>query len=42
MPASDYSMQDVHNAGGVSAIINELCEMDALHERLITDYRKNS
>jgi dihydroxy-acid dehydratase len=29
-PASDYSMQDVHNAGGVSAIINELCQIDGL------------
>ena len=24
MPASDYHIEDVHNAGGVSAIINEL------------------
>lgn len=30
MPASDYSMQDVHNAGGISAIINELCSIDGL------------
>ncbi|MFE8697745.1 dihydroxy-acid dehydratase [Cytobacillus sp. FJAT-53684] len=31
-PASDYSMQDVHYAGGVSAIIKELCEMEgAIH-----------
>lgn len=29
-PASDYSMQDVHLAGGVSAIINELCKIDGL------------
>lgn len=29
-PASDYSMQDVHRAGGVSAIINELCKIDGL------------
>lgn len=29
-PASDYSMQDVHNAGGVSAIINELCQIEGL------------
>ena len=29
-PASDYSMQDVHEAGGVSAIINELCQIDGL------------
>lgn len=30
MPASDISMQDVHNAGGISAIINELCKIDGL------------
>lgn len=30
MPASDISMQDVHNAGGVSAIINELCKIEGL------------
>ncbi|MHA7139410.1 dihydroxy-acid dehydratase [Rossellomorea arthrocnemi] len=35
-PASDYSMQDVHNAGGVSAIIKELCEMEAVHKDRIT------
>jgi dihydroxy-acid dehydratase len=35
-PASDYSMQDVHNAGGVSAIIKELCEMGAVHKDRIT------
>jgi dihydroxy-acid dehydratase len=36
-PASDYSMQDVHRAGGVSAIINELCKMeDAIHNDRIT------
>lgn len=29
-PASEYSMQDVHRAGGVSAIINELCKIDGL------------
>jgi dihydroxy-acid dehydratase len=29
-PASDYSMQDVHYAGGVSAIIHELCQIEAL------------
>lgn len=29
-PASDYSMEDVHRAGGVSAIINELCSIDGL------------
>ncbi len=27
MPASDYSMHDVHLAGGVSAVIKELCEI---------------
>lgn len=27
MPASDYSMHDVHLAGGLSAIIKELCEI---------------
>ncbi|ARK22393.1 dihydroxy-acid dehydratase [Sporosarcina sp. P26b] len=32
MPASDYSMDDVQQAGGVSAIINELCKIDgAMH-----------
>jgi dihydroxy-acid dehydratase len=36
-PASDYSMQDVHEAGGVSAIINELCKIDGLlHKDRIT------
>ncbi len=36
-PASDYSMQDVHNAGGVSAIIKQLCEMEgAVHPERIT------
>ncbi len=36
-PASDYSMQDVHRAGGVSAIINELCQMEgAIHNDRIT------
>jgi dihydroxy-acid dehydratase len=30
MPASDVSMHDVHNAGGVSAILNELCQIDGL------------
>jgi dihydroxy-acid dehydratase len=29
-PASDYSMEDVHHAGGVSAIIHELCQIDGL------------
>ncbi|MFZ7946148.1 dihydroxy-acid dehydratase [Neobacillus sp. 19] len=33
MPASDVSMDDVHQAGGVSAILNELCKVDgALHQ----------
>ncbi len=36
-PASDYSMEDVHRAGGISAIINELCKIDgALHKDRIT------
>ena len=36
-PASDYSMQDVHRAGGISAIINELCKIDgAIHHSRIT------
>lgn len=36
-PASDYSMEDVHEAGGVSAIIKELCQMDgAIHPDRIT------
>ncbi|MBM7647643.1 dihydroxy-acid dehydratase [Bacillus ectoiniformans] len=36
-PASDYTMQDVHNAGGISAIINELCQIDgALNRDRIT------
>ncbi|WP_312473329.1 dihydroxy-acid dehydratase [Neobacillus sp.] len=33
MPASDYSMADIHQAGGVSAILNELCKIEgALHQ----------
>lgn len=33
MPASDYSMDDVHRAGGVSAILKELCKVEgALHQ----------
>lgn len=32
-PASDYSMQDVHNAGGLSAIIRELCQIEGLIDR---------
>lgn len=36
-PASDYTMHDVHLAGGVSAIIKELCEIDgAVHPDRIT------
>ncbi|MED3647768.1 dihydroxy-acid dehydratase [Halalkalibacterium halodurans] len=36
-PASDYSMDDVHHAGGVAAIIKELCEIDgAIHPDRIT------
>lgn len=36
-PASDYTMQDVHNAGGVSAIIKELCFIEgAIHKDRIT------
>lgn len=36
-PASDYSMQDVHAAGGVSAIIKELCSIEgAIHPDRIT------
>ncbi|WP_078555403.1 dihydroxy-acid dehydratase [Bacillus alkalicellulosilyticus] len=35
-PASDYSMDDVHKAGGVSAIIKELCEIGAVHKDRIT------
>ncbi len=37
MPASNYSMHDVHLAGGVSAIINELCKIPgAIHNDRIT------
>ncbi|EKN66174.1 dihydroxy-acid dehydratase [Neobacillus bataviensis LMG 21833] len=33
MPASDVSMDDVHKAGGISAILNELCKVEgALHQ----------
>jgi dihydroxy-acid dehydratase len=36
-PASDYTMDDVHQAGGISAIIKELCEIDgAVHKDRIT------
>lgn len=36
-PSSAYSMHDVHEAGGVSAIIHELCEIpDAIHPDRIT------
>lgn len=30
MPANDVSIQQIHEAGGVSAIINELCKIDGL------------
>jgi len=37
MPASDVSMDDVHRAGGVSAILNELCKVDgALHQKCLS------
>ena len=36
-PASDYTMHDVHLAGGVSAIIKELCEIEgAVHPNRTT------
>nr|WP_239587779.1 dihydroxy-acid dehydratase [Bacillus pakistanensis] len=36
-PASDYTMEDVHHAGGISAIIKELCEIDgAVHKDRLT------
>ncbi|BFH67515.1 MAG: dihydroxy-acid dehydratase [Paenibacillus dendritiformis] len=36
-PASDYHIEDVHNAGGVSAILNELFKKEgALHGECIT------
>ncbi|CAM4096007.1 dihydroxy-acid dehydratase [Lederbergia lenta] len=35
-PASDYTMQDVHDAGGISAIIRELCEMGAVESDRMT------
>lgn len=35
-PASDYTMQDVHDAGGISAIIRELCEIGAIERERIT------
>ncbi|UHA74279.1 dihydroxy-acid dehydratase [Paenibacillus sp. 481] len=36
-PASDYHIEDVHNAGGVSAVLNELFKKEgALHEDCIT------
>ncbi|WP_413379296.1 dihydroxy-acid dehydratase [Alkalihalobacillus sp. 1P02AB] len=36
-PASDYSMDDVHHAGGVSAIIKELCSIEgAVHPERLT------
>ncbi|MCG7336525.1 dihydroxy-acid dehydratase [Sporosarcina sp. ACRSM] len=37
MPASDYSMHDVHLAGGLNAIIKELCEIEgAIHPDRMT------
>lgn len=35
-PASNYTMQDVHEAGGISAIIRELCEMGAVERDRLT------
>ncbi len=36
-PASDYHIEDVHNAGGVSAVLNELLKKDgAIHGDRIT------
>ena len=35
-PASDYSMDDVHKAGGVRAIMKELCDIGAIHRDRIT------
>ncbi|SFD60981.1 dihydroxyacid dehydratase [Bacillus sp. OV194] len=36
-PASDYTMQDVHDAGGVSAIMKQLCHIEgAVHKDRIT------
>lgn len=36
-PASDWHIEDVHNAGGVSAVLNELLKKDgALHGECIT------
>ena len=36
-PASDYHIEDVHNAGGVSAILNELLKKEgAIHGECIT------
>ncbi|WP_144460101.1 dihydroxy-acid dehydratase [Siminovitchia fortis] len=35
-PASDYTMQDIHDAGGISAIIRELCEMGAVEADRMT------
>ncbi|MCB8606556.1 dihydroxy-acid dehydratase, partial [Veillonella nakazawae] len=37
MPASDYSMHDVHLAGGISAIVHELCKIKgAIHPGRLT------
>lgn len=35
-PASHYTMHDVHNAGGISAIIRELCELGVIEKDRIT------
>lgn len=35
-PASNYTMQDVHDAGGISAIIRELCELGVIEKDRIT------
>jgi dihydroxy-acid dehydratase len=40
-PASDYHIEDVHNAGGVSAVLNELFKKEgALHGDCLTDTGK--
>ncbi len=35
-PSSDYTMHDVHEAGGLPAIINELIELKVIHGERIT------
>lgn len=35
-PSSDYSMSDVHDAGGLPALINELISIDAIHSDRLT------